>query len=62
MDISKKSLILSIITVLVCLGVAAVCLIFMNFNLVSVILSAVIVALAIYVCVFCFRVAKYNKK
>ena len=62
MDISKKSLALSIVTVFVCLAVAVVCLIVMHFDWVSIVLSAVIVALAVYVCVFCFLVAKDNKK
>ena len=62
MDMSKKSLILGIITTFVCLAVATACLIFMKLDLVSVILSAVLVALAIYVCVFCFKVAKASRK
>ena len=62
MDITKKSLILGIIASFVCLAVAAVCLIFMKLDLVSIILSAVLVALAIYICVFCYKVAKASKK
>ena len=62
MDISKRSLILGIITTFVCLAVATVCLIFMKLDLVSIILSAVLVALAIYTCVFCYKVAKQSKK
>lgn len=62
MDMSKKSLILGIITVFVCLAVAAVCLVFMKLDLVSIILSAVLVCLAVYVCVFCYKVAKASKK
>ncbi|MBQ7467123.1 MAG: hypothetical protein IJS74_03530 [Clostridia bacterium] len=62
MDMSKKSLILSIIATFVCLAVAAVCLVFMKLDLVSVILSAVLVALAIYICLFCYKVAKQSKK
>ena len=62
MDISKKSLILSLITVFVCLGVAATCLVVMKADVVSIVLSAVIVALAVYVCIFCWKVAKANRK
>lgn len=62
MDISKKSLALSIVTVFVCIAVAVVCLIVMKFDWVSIALSAVIVALAVYVCVFCYLVARSMKK
>ena len=62
MDITKRSLILSLVTVFVCFAVAAVCMVVMKANLVSIILSAVIVALAVYICVFCWRVARANKK
>ncbi len=61
MDISKKSLILSIVTVFVCIAVATVCLIVMKCDWVSLVLSAIIVGLAVYVCVFCWLVAKQNK-
>ncbi len=61
MDISKKSLILSLVTVFICMAVAIVCLVVMKADWVSLVLSALIVALAIYVCVFCWKVAKNNK-
>ncbi len=62
MDISKKSLILSIVTVFICMIVAVVCLVVMKADWVSLVLSLLIVALAVYVCVFCWKVAKDNKK
>ena len=62
MDISKKSLILSLVTIFVCLAVAATCLVVMKADLVSIILSALIVALAVYVCIFCYKVAKAQKR
>ena len=62
MDISKRSLILGLITTFVCLAVAIVCLILMKLDVVSVILSAVLVALSVYVCIFCYKVAKEIKK
>jgi len=62
MDMSKKSLILSIVTIFVCIAVATVCLVVMHADWVSIALSAVVVALAVYVCVFCWKVAKDNKK
>jgi len=62
MDISKRSLILSLVTVFVCLAIATVCLIVMKFDWVSIVLSALIVALTVYVCIFCWKVAKINKK
>ena len=62
MDMSKKSLILSIVTIFVCIAVAVVCLVVMKCDWVSLVLSAVIVALAVYICVFCYMVAKQQKK
>ena len=62
MDISKKSLILSLVTIFVCIAVATVCLIVMKADWVSIVLSAVIVGLAIYVCIFCYKVAKEQKR
>ena len=62
MDMSKKSLILSIVAIFACLVVATVCLIVMKADWVSIVLSAIIVGLAIYVCIFCYKVAKSNKK
>ena len=62
MDISKKGLILSLVSIFVCVAVAVVCLIVMKANWVSIVLSAVIVALAVYVCVFCWKVARVQKK
>ena len=62
MDISKKGLILSLVTIFVCIAVAVVCLVVMKADWVSIALSAVIVALAIYVCIFCWKVAKDQKK
>lgn len=61
MDISKKSLILSLVAIFVCIAVAVVCLVVMKADWVSIVLSALIVGLAIYVCVFCYKVAKQNK-
>ncbi len=61
MDISKKSLILSLVAVFVCLAVAVVCLVVMKADWVSIVLSALIVALAVYVCIFCWKVARMNK-
>ena len=62
MDISKKGLILSLVSIFVCVAVAVLCLIVMKANWVSIVLSAVIVALAVYVCVFCWKVARVQKK
>lgn len=62
MDISKKSLILSLVTAFVCLTVAIVCIVVMKASLISLVLAAAIVAVAIYVGVFCWKVAKLNKK
>lgn len=62
MDMSKRSLILSIVTVFICIAVATICLVVMKADWVSIALSAVIVALAIYVCIFCWKVAKDNRK
>ncbi|MBR2909920.1 MAG: hypothetical protein IKC11_06245 [Clostridia bacterium] len=62
MDISKKGLILSLVSIFVCLAVAVVCLVVMKADWVSIVLSAVIVALAVYVCIFCWKVAKDQKK
>lgn len=62
MDISKRSLILSLVAVFVCIAVAIVCLVVMRADWVSIALSAIIVGLAIYVCIFCWRVAKSNKQ
>ena len=62
MDISKKSLILSLVTAFICLAVAAVCLVVMKANTVSIVLSAAIVAFAIFVCVFSWKVARINRK
>lgn len=62
MDISKKGLILSLVTIFVCLAVAVVCLVVMKADWVSIVLSAIIVALAVYVCIFCWKVAKDQKK
>jgi len=61
MDMSKKSLILSVVATFICLVVATVCLIVMKADWVSLVLSAVIVGLAVYVCVFCYKVAKNNR-
>lgn len=61
MDMSKKSLILSIVAAIVCLAVAVVCLVVMKADWVSILLSAVIVGLAIYICLFCYKVAKESK-
>ena len=61
MDMSKKSLILSIVAIFVCLAVSVVCLVVMKFDWVSIVLTAVNVALAVYVCIFCFKVAKASK-
>lgn len=62
MDISKKSLVLSIVTVFICIAIAAVCLVVMKCDWVSLVLSAVIIALAVYVCIFCWYVTKQSKK
>lgn len=62
MDISKKGLILSLVSIFVCVAVAVVCLIVMKADWVSIALSAIIVGLAVYVCVFCWKVAKIQKK
>ena len=61
MDMTKKSLILSIVAIFICLAVSVTCLVVMNFDWVSIILTAVNVALAVYVCIFCFKVAKANR-
>ncbi len=60
-NISKRCLILSLITMFVCIAIAVVCMVVMKADWVSLVLSAVIIGLAIYVCVFCWRVAKANK-
>ena len=62
MNMSLKSLILSIVTVFICIAVSVVCLVVMKADWVSIALSAVIVGLAIYVCIFCWKVAKDSKK
>ncbi|MBQ3158595.1 MAG: hypothetical protein IJB98_02765 [Clostridia bacterium] len=62
MDISKKGLILSLVSIFVCVAVAVVCLIVMKADWVSIVLSAIIVALAVYICVFCWKVARAQKR
>jgi len=62
MNISKRSLILSLVAIFVCVAVAVVCLVVMKADWVSIALSAIIVGLAIYVCIFCWKVAKMNKQ
>lgn len=61
MSMSKKSLILSLVAIFVCLAVSVVCLVVMHFDWVSIALTAVNVGLAIYICIFCFKVAKANR-
>lgn len=62
MDMSKKSLILGLVATFVCVAVSIVCLVVMKCNWVSIALSAVIVGLAVYICIFCWKVAKNWKK
>lgn len=62
MDMSKKSLILGLVASLICVAVSAVCLVVMKCDWVSIAISAVIVGLAVYVCIFCWKVAKINKE
>lgn len=62
MDMSKKSLILGLVASLVCVAVSVVCLIVMKCNWVSIVLTAVVVGLAIYICFFCWYVAKKMKQ
>lgn len=61
MEMSKKSLILSIVAIFVCIAVSVVCLVVMHFDWVSIALTAVNVALAVYICIFCYKVAKLKK-
>lgn len=60
MDISKKFLILSMVGIFICIAVAVVCMI-VKFNWVTILLSAIIVGLAIYICIVCWKAAKMNK-
>lgn len=62
MDMSKKSLILGLVATLVCLAVSIVCLVVMKCDWVSIALSAVVIGLAVYICVFCWMVAKKSKE
>lgn len=62
MDISKKSLILSLVATFICIAVSVICLVVMKCDWVSIVLSAVIVALAVYICVFCYKVSKQGQK
>lgn len=61
MDMTKKSLILGLVATLICVAVSIVCLVVMKCNWVSIVLSAVVIGLAVYICIFCWYVAKQNK-
>lgn len=61
MDISKKSLILGLVATFVCIAVSIVCLIVMKCDWISIVLTAVVIGLAIYICIFCWYVAKKYK-
>ena len=62
MDMSKKSLILGLVATLVCVAVSIVCLVVMKCDWVSIGISAVVIGLAVYICVFCWLVAKKSEE
>lgn len=59
---NKKSLALSIVAVFLFIGAAVACLFVMDFNLVSIILSAFVVLFALLVCIHCWLIANYERK
>ncbi len=61
MDITKKTLIISIIAIVLCLAVATVCLIVTKFSTWAIVLSAVIVGLSIFSSVLAFVLVKRAK-
>lgn len=61
MEFTKKSLIISAITVCLCLAVAISCLIITKFSTWAIILSSVIVGLSIFSGVVAFLLARKSK-
>ncbi len=61
MEFTKKSLIISAITIFVCLTVAIVCLLVTKFSTWSIILSSVIVGLSIFSSVTAWFLARKSK-
>ena len=61
MDFTKKSLIISAITVFVCLAIAIVCLLVTKFSTWAIVLSSIVVGLSIFSSLIAWILARRSK-